>query len=69
MTHTLKDVASVVKKFVPNAIIKIGPGFDTREPIKGPLIVTRARDEIGFQPQFDLDLGVKDYIESIQKKG
>jgi UDP-glucose 4-epimerase len=69
VTHTLKDVARVVKKFVPDAIIKIGPGFDTREPIKGPLIITRAREEIGFQPQFDLDLGVKDYIESIQKAG
>jgi len=65
--HTLKDLARVVKEFVPNAIIKIGPGFDTREPIKGPLNITRAREEIGFQPTFDLESGVRDYIETIQK--
>jgi len=67
VTHTLKDVAKVVETYVPNAIINIGPGFDNREPVKGPLIITRAREEIGFQPRFDLNSGIKDYIETIQK--
>ncbi len=65
---TLWDLAEIVKRYAPNAIIEIGPGFDVAEPIRGPLDLRRAREELGYSPAYDLEEGVKDYIETISGK-
>lgn len=65
---TLWDLAGIVKKYVPGARIEIGPGFDIAEPIRGPLDLRRAKEELGYVPTYDLENGVKDYIETISGK-
>jgi UDP-glucose 4-epimerase len=29
--------------------------------------ISRARNELGYRPQFDLERGVADYLESLQR--
>jgi len=64
--HTLQELADIVKKIIPSAVFEIGPGFDVAEPVRGPLNITRAKEELGYTPQFTLEEGVKDYIRSIR---
>ena len=55
-----------MRKIVPNAVFEIGPGFDIAEPVRGPLNMTKAKEELGYEPQFPLEEGVKDYIEVLK---
>ena len=64
--HTLRELADIVRKIVPNAVFEIGPGFDIAEPVRGPLNMTKAKEELGYEPQFPLEEGVKDYIEVLK---
>jgi UDP-glucose 4-epimerase len=63
---SLKDLANMVRKLIPDAIFDIGPGFDVAEPVRGPLSIARARAELGYEPKFDLQAGVTDYIQTIR---
>ena len=63
---SLRDVAEAVRKTIPNANVEIGPGFDVAEPIKGPLSIQRAKNELRFTPEFDLQAGVNDYIRTVR---
>lgn len=65
--YTLQELANIVKKSVPNAIFEIGPGFDAAEPVRGPLNIVKARADLGYKPQFNLDEGVEDYIVVIKR--
>jgi UDP-glucose 4-epimerase len=70
--YTLKDVAKEVKRIIPNADIQIGPGFHF---LGGPTHyysvydITRAREDLGFSPQFPLGKGIEDYIETLKILG
>jgi len=67
---TLKDVANEVKQLMPEANIQIGPGLHF---LGGPTHyysvydITRAREDLGFSPQFTLGGAIKDYIETLKK--
>ena len=63
---SLRDVGEAVRKTIPSASIEIGPGFDVAEPVKGPLNIERAKNELGFISKFDLQAGVNDYIRTVR---
>jgi nucleoside-diphosphate-sugar epimerase len=67
--YSLRDVASIVGKVIPGSVFELGPGFDTAEPVKGPLSIERARAELGYEPKFSLDRGVRDYIQTLRDHG
>ena len=70
--YTLKDVANEVKRIIPKADIQIGPGLHF---LGGPAHyysvydITRAREDLGFSPQFPLGKGIEDYIETLKTLG
>jgi UDP-glucose 4-epimerase len=67
---TLKDVAAILRKHLPNAVIEVGPGLNflgAAYPMYGIYDISRARNELGYRPQFDLERGVADYLESLQR--
>ncbi len=69
---TLKDFADVLKLIFPEAKIDIGPGLDFRDGYKQSYCVfdiTKAREQLGYSPQYDLEKGIDDYIESIGRLG
>jgi UDP-glucose 4-epimerase len=69
---TLKDVANEVKRLIPETDIQIGSGLHF---LGGPTHyysvydITRAREDLGFSPQFTLGGAIKDYIETLRKLG
>jgi UDP-glucose 4-epimerase len=68
--RTLSDFAVVLRKVIPGADIKIGPGdnfLGTPYPPHGVYDVSRARDELGFKPEYDIERGINDYIASLKR--
>lgn len=69
---TLKDVANEVKRLIPEADIQIGPGLHF---LGGPTHyysvydIMRAREDLGFSPQFSLAKSIEDYLETLKKLG
>jgi len=67
--QTLNDFAEVLRKKIPGADIKIGPGLNflgTPYPPHGVYDIARARDELGFKPEYDLERGIGDYLNSLK---
>lgn len=62
-TVTSKDLADAVKRVIPDAQLAMKPG-------KGPTWrpnpyqdLTRAREDVGYEPQYDVFSGMADYLE------
>jgi UDP-glucose 4-epimerase len=67
---TLGELADAVRRAIPTADIQIGPGLNymqAPEPWYGPLDNTLAREQLGFEPRFDLDGMVEDYIRQARR--
>ncbi len=63
---TLLDFAHAVKKVYPKADIEIGPGLDYLNMgfnFYSVYDISRAKEELGFSPQYDLEKGVRDYVK------
>jgi UDP-glucose 4-epimerase len=67
---TLHDFADAVRRQIPTAQIEIGGGLDYHglgASYCGIMDNARAREDLGFIPQFDLDRGVAHYVETMKK--
>ncbi len=68
--RTLRQFADAVRASVPGAVIEIGPGLN---PLgfsvnrAGIFDIRRAEADFGFKPKYDLDTGVKDYVDSLRR--
>jgi UDP-glucose 4-epimerase len=68
--QTLNDFAAALRKRIPGADIRIGPGLNflgMPYPPHGVYDITRARTELGFKPEYDIDRGVADYLDSLKR--
>ncbi len=68
--NTRHDFAAVIRKKIPGADIKIGPGLKfIAMPYNphGVYDVSRARDELGFKAEYDIERAVEDYIASLER--
>jgi UDP-glucose 4-epimerase len=62
---TLVDFSDAVKKVFPDAAIEVGPGLDylcRNYDTYGVYDISRARQELGFEPEYDFDRGIEDYV-------
>lgn len=67
---TLKDVARVLRQHLPNAVIEVGPGLNflgSPYPMHGVYDISRAQKELGYKPEFDLERGIADYLQSLER--
>jgi UDP-glucose 4-epimerase len=67
---TLRDFERALRKHIPDADIKIGPGLNflgMPYPPHGVYDISRARNELGFKPEYDIESGVADYLASLQR--
>jgi UDP-glucose 4-epimerase len=59
-------LTEMIKELIPKADVEVGPGldeFDKREIlIRGVLDISRAKEQLGYRPQYDARAGMKDYI-------
>ena len=65
-TYTLNDFADAIRAVIPGAQVDIRPGLDPRG--MGPLAyyaldITRARRELGYEPQYPPEAAIRDWLE------
>ncbi len=60
--RTIAELAAIVKEVVPEAILEERPRAQDK-PIRGTLSTDRARDILGFVPQWPLDKGYRAYCQ------
>jgi UDP-glucose 4-epimerase len=68
---TLHDFADAVRAALPDARIEIGPGTDYHGlgvHYYGLMDNRRAREDLGFTPQYDLKRGVSDYLHTLRER-
>jgi UDP-glucose 4-epimerase len=67
---SLNEFAAIVRRHLPNAQIEVGPGLNFLKspyPMCNVYDITRARTELGYAPQYDLEAGIADYIAALQR--
>jgi len=65
---SLWEMVGIIKKFVPIASIKIEAGRDLSYCTRGPLNCERARRELLFEPVYDFERGVEDYLIMLNRR-
>lgn len=68
---TLREIVTILQELVPGAELSVGPGnylHAERYPAvaKGALDISRAREVLGYAPQFDIRTGLADYVEALR---
>ena len=66
--YTLRQTAEMVKELVPGTSIKVGPGL-LRFALgqEGAVSISRAHEDLGYTPRYDLKDGLKEYLEWYKK--
>lgn len=67
---TLRDFARVLGNLFPGARIELGPGLDFRKGEKQSYCIfdiSKASEQLSYNPKFDLEKGIKNYIETIRR--
>ena len=67
---TLGDFAEVIRSYRPDADLEIGPGlnfFGMPYSAHGIYDISRAKQELGYEPAYDLEKGIGDYLESLER--
>lgn len=61
-------LAKAIRRVVPDARLDLPSGFDPDGPGRVfELDTTRIREDTGFEPQYDIDRAVADYVEWLRK--
>jgi UDP-glucose 4-epimerase len=66
----LRNFAPVLRTIYPSARIEIGPGLDFRNGERKSYCIfdiSRAGEQLSYSPQFDLEGGINDYIETVRR--
>jgi nucleoside-diphosphate-sugar epimerase len=71
---TVAELVEAVRELVPGAKLTVGPGRyrhgNQIEVVKkGALDISRAKTELGWQPQFDMRSGLAAYIAALRQPG
>lgn len=62
---TIYELSALAQKYGMRPVsVRIGPG--KVYPRGGPLSIERARNELGFEPQYDAEQGVREYAKWVQ---
>lgn len=65
-SHSIKDLAEIIKKYNSNTIINESTAKPFR-PNRGAMDVSKAKKILGYKPQYNLENGIKVYLETMKK--
>ena len=65
--RTIREAADIVAKLIPGTTIEIEEA-DARMPSRGELDISRARQEIGFEPKVSLEDGLAIYLDYLSNQ-
>ena len=59
------DLVALAEKLLPNLQVEIVPGTKPRSA-KQPMVITKAKEVLGWSPEYDIEAGFKDYIGELK---
>jgi nucleoside-diphosphate-sugar epimerase len=59
------DLVATAEKLLPKLQVEIIPGARPRSA-KQPMVIARAKEVLGWEPEYDIVAGFKDYIEELK---
>lgn len=62
-----REGADLARQLVPGAQIHVGPGIPPTAHLRGPSDLTRAREELGYRPQYSLEAGMADWLDWLKR--
>ena len=66
--ETLRHFIEIVDRIYGGARIEITPSWEAEKDIWACIFnIDRAREELGYAPQYDLEAGIGDYIETMKR--
>jgi UDP-glucose 4-epimerase len=69
--YSITQVVDTINRVIPGAQLQVGPGMkpwiDYHVP-RGSFDITKAREELGFKIQFDLEKGILDYADWLKDR-
>lgn len=73
-SYRVGDVVAALNRVEPRAQVSIGAGNWDDDPfqaanLRGPLDISRARYELDFKPRYDLEAGLREYVDWWRKTG
>ncbi len=62
--RSIKEFVDVLKEIFPNVEVEPRPP-DERRPNRGALDIAKARKILGYQPQYDIKKGIREYVDFV----
>ena len=62
------DLVGLAEKLLPNLQVEIVPGTKPRSA-KQPMVISKAKEVLGWSPEYDIEAGFKDYIGELKALG
>jgi UDP-glucose 4-epimerase len=62
-----KEFVEAVKRVVPETNLSLEPGHGPGHRPNGYMDITRIKEELGYQPEYDVYRGVEEYIQWLRK--
>jgi nucleoside-diphosphate-sugar epimerase len=62
------ELVATAEKLLPKLQVEIIPGTKPRSA-KQPMVITKAKEVLGWAPEYDLEAGFRDYIEELKALG
>jgi UDP-glucose 4-epimerase len=62
------DLVALAKKLLPKLEVEIVPGERPRSA-KQPMVIDKAKQVLGWAPEYDIEAGFKDYIRELKELG
>jgi UDP-glucose 4-epimerase len=62
------DLVATAEKLLPKLQVEIIPGTRPRSA-KQPMVIAKAKEVLGWEPEYDIVAGFKDYIEELKALG
>jgi nucleoside-diphosphate-sugar epimerase len=62
------DLCALAEKLLPKLQVEIIPGTKPRSA-KQPMVIKRAKEVLGWTPEYDIESGFVDYIKELESLG
>ncbi len=67
--RSAEEFAQILEKLMPGKVkTEIKPA-ETNRPVRGSLAISKAQNLLGYQPRYQLEEGLKEYLEYIKSTG